>query len=105
MKQTDQVTYVLSGRCLIVQLPYEVDDHTCRGVREDTESYIRERKINRMIFDFSRTGFMDSAGIGVLLSRYRRMKELGGDIYLSGADAKVSRLLRISGIYQIMESI
>lgn len=101
----EQVTYIVSGRSLIVQLPYEVDDHTCKGVKEETEAFIREKKINRMIFDFSKTGFMDSAGIGVLLSRYRRMKELGGDILLSGEDPKVRRLLRISGIYQIMESI
>lgn len=101
----EQATYILSGKSLIVQLPYEVDDHICKGVRESTEEYIRNRKINRMIFDFSKTGFMDSAGIGVLLSRYRRMKEIGGDIFLSGEDPKVKRLLRISGIYQIMESI
>lgn len=101
----EQTTYVLSGKSLIVQLPYEVDDHICKGVREDTETYIREKDINRMIFDFSRTGFMDSAGIGVLLSRYRRMKEIGGEVMVSGEDVKVKRLLRISGIYQIMESI
>lgn len=101
----EQATYVLSGRSLIVQLPYEVDDHICKGVREETENYIREKRIDRMIFDFSRTGFMDSAGIGVLLSRYRRMKELGGDVRVSGEDPKVKRLLRISGIYQIIESI
>ncbi len=101
----EQVTYLLSGRNLIIQLPYEVDDHICKGIREDTEKYLREKKIKRMIFDFSKTGFMDSAGIGVLLSRYRRMKELGGEVAVSGEDPKVKRLLRISGIYQIMESI
>ncbi len=105
MEIENQVKYVLSGRNLIIQLPGEVDDHTCKGLREETEAYIRNRHINRLIFDFSKTGFMDSAGIGVLLSRYRRMKEVGGDVLLSGEDASVRRLLRISGIYQIMDSI
>jgi len=101
----EKAGYILTGRSLIVQLPYEVDDHICKGIREETECYIRERNINRMVFDFSGTGFMDSAGIGVLLSCYRRMKEIGGMVFVSGEDPKVKRLLRISGIYQIMESI
>ncbi len=101
----EQAMYVLSGRNLIVQLPYEVDDHICKGIRMETDEYIKDKRVKRLVFDFSKTDFMDSAGIGVLLSRYRRMKELGGDVVVTGEDSKVKRLLRISGIYQIIESI
>ena len=34
MEIENQVKYVLSGRNLIIQLPGEVDDHTCKGLRE-----------------------------------------------------------------------
>ena len=33
-----------------------------------------ENYVSRIIFDFTRTRFMDSSGIGVLLNRYKQMK-------------------------------
>ncbi len=58
-----------------------------------------------MVFDFTKTGFMDSAGIGVLLGRYKRMRELGGEVVVTGEDQRIERILKISGIYQIIRRI
>ena len=48
---------------------------------------------------------MDSAGIGVLLGRYKRMRELGGEVVVTGEDQRIERILKISGIYQIIRRI
>ncbi len=104
-KNSDQVMYRTAGTSLIIILPVEVDDHNCKGIAETTEEYIRNRVVKRMIFDFSKTGFMDSAGIGVLLGRYKRMKELGGEVAVTGEDQRIERILKISGIYQIIGKV
>ena len=39
----------------------------CNGIREETDRYISAGKVQKLIFDFSKTGFMDSSGIGILL--------------------------------------
>ncbi len=101
----DQVRYRTAGTSLIVLLPPEVDDHNCQGIAGETEEYIRNRVVKRIVFDFTRTGFMDSAGIGVLLGRYKRMNELGGEVVVTGEDERIARILKISGIYQIIRSV
>ena len=36
---------------------------------------------------------MDSSGIGILLGRYKRMHHMGGEVLVTGEDAKIRRLL------------
>lgn len=101
----DQVMYRTAGTSLIIILPPEVDDHNCKGIAKDTEEFMENRVVKRIIFDFTKTGFMDSAGIGVLLGRYKRMMELGGEVVVTGEDQRIERILKISGIYQIIRRI
>ena len=99
MEKMENVTYMQAGPVLIIGLPEEVDDHVCNGIREETDRYISAGKVQKLIFDFSKTGFMDSSGIGILLGRYKRMHHMGGEVLVTGEDAKIRRLLRISGVY------
>lgn len=101
----DNVTYILADSVLIIGLPKEVDDHVCKGIREETDEYISKGKIQKLIFDFSKTEFMDSSGIGILLGRYKRMHYMGGEVLVTGEDAKIRRLLKISGVYQVVDSL
>lgn len=101
----ENVTYVQAGPVLIINLPKEVDDHVCKGIKEETDHYISEGKVQKLIFDFSKTCFMDSSGIGILLGRYKRMHHMGGEVFVTGEDSKIRRLLRISGIYQVIGTL
>ena len=96
MEKMENVTYMQAGPVLIIGLPEEVDDHVC---------YISAGKVQKLIFDFSKTGFMDSSGIGILLGRYKRMHHMGGEVLVTGEDAKIRRLLRISGVYQVVGTL
>jgi stage II sporulation protein AA (anti-sigma F factor antagonist) len=58
--------------------------------------------IDRIIFDFTRTAFMDSSGIGVLLGRYKEMRAAGGRVSYYGAGKQVKRILEISGINRLV---
>ena len=105
MEKMENVTYMQAGPVLIIGLPEEVDDHVCNGIREETDRYISAGKVQKLIFDFSKTGFMDSSGIGILLGRYKRMHHMGGEVLVTGEDAKIRRLLRISGVYQVVGTL
>ena len=69
----------LKGSRLVVHLPEEVE------------------------FDFSRTAFMDSAGIGMLLGRYKVMRALNGRIMVSHIDRQIRRILSMSGIQKFIQ--
>ena len=76
------ITYEAFDATLVIHTPRELDHHNCTGLKRDTDLMLAENYINRIVFDFSRTEFMDSSGIGVLLSRYKEMNASRGCIFL-----------------------
>ncbi len=99
---SEQISYEKRQGTLYLHLPPEIDHHSSREIRDKTEEYLRESGIRRIVFDFSRTTFMDSSGIGALLGRYKRMKERGGSVAVCGVDERIRRLLRISGVDRLI---
>ena len=95
-------TYEARGQILIIHLPRELDHHNCRNLRYETDLLLSENYINKVIFDFSRTEFMDSSGIGVLLNRYKQMAGSGGSVVLYGAGTQVRRILHVGGLARLV---
>ncbi len=95
-------TYEAKGTVLVIHLPRELDHHNCRNLRYETDLLFSENYINRIIFDFSKTEFMDSSGIGVLLNRYKQMARSGGTVFLYGANAQVRRVLTVGGMDKLI---
>lgn len=85
--------------CKIV-LKGEIDHHTARDVREETDRQILKSGADKIIMDLSKVTFMDSSGIGVLLGRYKLFATR--KIYITGATGNVDKLLKMSGIYTLM---
>ncbi len=81
-----------------MHLPQEIDHHSSKEIRERTEAYLQQGGIRQIVFDFSRTSFMDSSGIGAILGRYKRMREIGGRVAVCNTDERIRRILRISGV-------
>lgn len=100
MKRTDYI-YMVSRRNLIISLNAELDHHLADEMREVIDEIIDERGVNRIIIDFSKVGFMDSAGIGLIMGRYKKVRD-NGDISIAGANDSIKRILLISGLHKIV---
>lgn len=88
---------------LVVNLNGDLDHHVTEQIRDEIDRKTKEYKIFRLVFDFKNVGFMDSAGIGLLMGRYRKIKEYGGEIYVSNIGLSVQRIFRMSGLYKILK--
>lgn len=65
-----------------------------------------ERYIPRkVIFDFSNISFMDSAGIGMVLGRYKMAKMLDGDLEIINTNKSVKKIFDMSGVSRIINII
>lgn len=93
--------YELKGETLIVHLPEELDHHTVEKIRENTDPLFLARRIRDVVFDYGNTHFMDSSGIGLVMGRYREVRYLKGDIFITCVNQKVERILEISGLYRV----
>lgn len=94
--------YEAKGTTLIIHMPEELDHHSSRNLRYETDLLMAENYVSRIIFDFSRTTFMDSSGIGILLNRYKQMISGGGRVSFYGASSRILRILKMGGILSLM---
>jgi stage II sporulation protein AA (anti-sigma F factor antagonist) len=96
-------SYEISQRCLIIRLNDELDHHNAIQIKEKADKLIERNHVKHIIFDFSGAGFMDSAGIGVIMGRYKKVIFIGGKIAVASVNSAVDRIFRLSGLYKIIE--
>ena len=66
-----------------------------------------EAGARKVLVDFARTGYIDSAGLGVLVSLAKRLRELGGDIRLANLNDDLQTLFeltKLDTLFQISDS-
>ncbi len=97
-----ELEYDIVGRNLIVRVSEELDDHNAKCIAGGIDKLIRHHNIKNIIFDFKKTSFMDSSGIGVIFSKYKSIKNIGGNVVITNVDRSVERLLKLAGIYKII---
>ena len=69
------VKFNLLDNTLIIRLVGELDDCSSGYVRQVVDDALKKYTYNDVVFDMSELDFMDSTGIGVLIGRYKRMKD------------------------------
>jgi anti-sigma B factor antagonist len=55
-----------------------------------------ERGDRRLLIDFSGTGYIDSSGLGALVSISKRVRETGGELRLSGLNDDLRSLFELT---------
>lgn len=88
----------LRGTRLIIHLPAELDHHCTEEIRKAVDRTIQEEPVEELELDFSGTAFMDSAGIGMIIGRYKLMRALDGRLIASHMSGQIRRILTLSGI-------
>lgn len=94
--------YRMKNHCLIVQLGSDLDHHVSIHIKDCADRIIANENIRNIIFDFSKSNFMDSSGIGVIMGRYKQVKFMGGTVAVAGIKPSVDRIFKISGLYKII---
>ena len=100
VRHTDYI-YMVSDKMLVISMIAELDHHLADEMREVIDDVIDVRGVEDIIFDFSRINFMDSAGIGLIMGRYKKIRD-NGDISVVGANESIKRILLISGLHKIV---
>ncbi|MGO4527577.1 MULTISPECIES: anti-sigma F factor antagonist [unclassified Paenibacillus] len=87
---------------LIVRLSGELDHHTADMVRMQMDEAIQRRQCEHLVLSLKDLQFMDSSGLGVILGRYKLIKNKGGKMVVCDVNPPVYRLLEMSGLFKIM---
>lgn len=96
------IKYDEVDKLLTCQITEEIDHHTTEKIRRILDDEIERYMPRKIIFNFDKVSFMDSAGIGMILGRYKIMKMLGGSIELINVNSSVKKIFEMSGIHRII---
>src|ERR687889_1755532 len=77
----------------------KLDGHIIVANRHELKDLIQaalEKGERRLLIDFSRTGYIDSSGLGALVSISKRVRESGGELRLSGLNDDLRSLFELT---------
>ncbi len=103
MEQMTADDFSIIDNCLMIRLPEEVDHHGAGYICENADRYLLREDVQNVVFDFEKTRFMDSSGIGVIMGRYRKISCFGGRVFVIHADRQMQRIFKLSGLNKIVE--
>lgn len=96
------IRYIEKDKLLFLDLTEEIDHHTTEEIRRKADYEIERYMPKRVIFNFNSVSFMDSAGIGMLLGRYKMVKMLGGELGIINVKNSVKKILEMCGILKLV---
>lgn len=82
------------GVCVV-----DVDGQLIVGNRQELKQRVLdelEGGETTFVIDFSKTGYIDSSGLGVLVSLSKKIRERGGDLRLSGLNEDLRTLFELT---------
>src|SRR4051812_26372331 len=84
-----------SGGVTVVQ----VDGQLIVGNRHELKDLIQsalDKGERKLLVDFTRTGYIDSSGLGALVSVSKRIREAGGELRLAGLNDDLRSLFELT---------
>ena len=101
-----QVKIYNTGIYTVAGLSGELDECAAAELRRKLDEALVLPDVKKnIVFDMGGVSFMDSTGIGVLLGRYKLLKQRGKNMFISNVNAQMDRILRTTGIYTIMQNV
>ena len=94
-----KVTYNEKDKLLTLKLTEEIDHHSSEKIRTRADFEIQKYIPKTLVIDFTNVNFMDSAGIGMVLGRYKMSSMFGGKMFVK----KVFEMAGVTRIIPIIE--
>ena len=100
-----RVNHFIEDKLLLFEITEELDHHASEIIRKRADYEIQRFMPKRVVFDFKRVSFMDSAGIGLIIGRYKQTNLYGGKLEIMNVNEKIKRVFERAGILKIIPII
>ncbi len=97
-----KVNHYIEEKILEVELTEEIDHHSSQKIRTRLDYEIQRFSPKKVIIDLGKVKFMDSAGIGLIIGRYKTVLSYGGTLEVRNVSEKLRKILEMSGIHKII---
>ncbi|MBQ3115605.1 MAG: anti-sigma factor antagonist [Clostridia bacterium] len=98
-----EIKYKKDARSTTIYVYGELDECSASSARVIMDKILNDNlETSKVIFDLSGLSFMDSTGIGLLIGRYKKLKQFNIPSYISGASVGAEKVIELAGLYKIM---
>ncbi|CDD37490.1 anti-sigma F factor antagonist [Clostridium sp. CAG:356] len=97
--------YEKENKRLTFEIHEEIDEYVVQNMRRRIDNEIERYMPKEVIFDFNKVSFMDSAGIGLIIGRYKLASMLGGKVEVTNLTVQVRKIFEMSGILKIIPEV
>ena len=97
--------YEKENKRLTFEIHEEIDEYVVQNMRRRIDNEIERYMPKEVIFDFNKVSFMDSAGIGLIIGRYKLASMLGGKVEVTNLTVQVRKIFKMSGILKIIPEV
>ena len=94
--------YKKEDKLLIFKITEEIDECNVQKLRRKADYDIERYMPKRVIFDFDSVTFMDSAGIGLIIGRYKIANMLNAKLEIANLSQTVKKIFEMSGILRLI---
>ena len=97
--------YQKEDKRLIFEINEDIDECVVQKIRRKLDNEIERYMPQEVIFDFNKVSFMDSAGIGLIIGRYKLVDMLGGKVEVTNLTTPVRKIFEMSGVLKIIPEV
>lgn len=89
-------------KLLLIKILEEIDEFSVQKIRGKIDYELERYMPKKVVFDFDNVTFMDSAGIGLIIGRYKLANMLGIEIEITNLTHSVKKIFEMSGILKLI---
>lgn len=97
-----KITYIKKDKRLIFEIEEDIDECCVQKIRRRIDNEIQRYMPKEVIFDFSKVSFMDSAGIGLIIGRYKLINMIGGELKIANVNTQIQKIFEMSGLLRLI---
>lgn len=99
------VKHFIEDKILLFEFTEELDHHESEKIKKRVDYEIQRFMPKKVILDFKKVSFMDSAGIGLIIGRYKVTSFYGGILELVNVKPKIKKIFEMAGVLKIVSVI
>lgn len=86
----------------VLRLEGRLDASSAKDLKEKVGALVQEKRLN-LVIDMAAIDFIDSSGLGSLISSLRSVNKLGGNIKIASLQDQVRAIFELTRLHRIFE--
>jgi len=103
IKRSEGPQIIPQGKTAVIQMPERLTVIEAVAFKEDCQALLQETStLEKIVCDFSQTNFIDSSGVGALVSNLKQARAKEVELSLNGVTPPVMAVLELTGLDKVL---